>query len=111
MNGPKSIYEMQAEVCKVFSSPLRIEIIDALEEGEKSVGELISLLGSPASNISQHLSLMRAKGILSCRREGAVVYYHIAHYKITEACTIMKEVLLDLLTERGDMARLVRGAE
>lgn len=104
----KSIYEMQAEICKVLSSPTRIEIITILKGGERSVSELADLLGTP--NISQHLSQMKAKGILKHRRDGVNTYYSIAHSKIIEVCTVMREVLTELLTERGEMARMLKKA-
>lgn len=100
--------EMQAEICKILSSPKRIEILNALNEGEKTVTELVDLIGTPKANISQHLSVMRLKGILKSRRDGVNIYYSIANPKIISACAIMKEVLNDLLIERGKVASLIK---
>ena len=98
---------MQAEICKTLSSPIRIEIISALKEGEKSVTELIDIVGISKANVSQHLALMRLKGILKSRREGVNIYYSIVNPKVLQACSLMKEVLSDLLAERGKMASLI----
>lgn len=97
----KTLYELQAEVCKTLASPKRLEIINALKEGEKSVGELVEILGVPKANVSQHLAVMRHKGILKSRRDGVNIYYSIANEKVVKACTLMKEVLTEQLRERN----------
>lgn len=108
MRREKSIYELQAEICKILSSPKRIEIISALKDGEKTVTELVDILGTPKANVSQHLAVMRLKGILKSRRDGVNIYYSIANPKVVQACALMKEVLNELLIERSKMAELVR---
>ncbi len=102
----KTIFELQAEVCKTLASPKRLEIINALKPGEKTVSELVSLLGIPKANVSQHLSMMRGKGILRSRREGVNIFYSIANLKVVSACTLMREVLMEQTKERN---RLIRG--
>ncbi|MDI6727316.1 MAG: metalloregulator ArsR/SmtB family transcription factor [Thermodesulfovibrionales bacterium] len=108
MRREKSIYELQAEICKILSSPKRIEIISALKDGEKTVTELVDILGTPKANVSQHLAVMRLKGILKSRRNGVNIYYSIANPKVVQACSLMREVLNELLMERSRMAELVR---
>lgn len=100
----KSIYELQSEICKVLSSPKRIEIINALKDGEKSVTELVNILQIPKANVSQHLSVMRLKGILKSRRDGVNIYYSIGNPKVVQACSLMHDVLIDLLMERKKTA-------
>ncbi|MDI6801393.1 MAG: metalloregulator ArsR/SmtB family transcription factor [Thermodesulfovibrionales bacterium] len=104
MKKEKSIYELQAEICKILSSPKRIEIINALKNGEKTVTELVEILGTPKANVSQHLAVMRHRGILKSRRDGVSIYYTIANPKVVQACSIMREVLNELLMERSKMA-------
>lgn len=110
MRREKSVYEMQAEICKILSSPKRIEIISALKDGEKTVTELVDILETPKANVSQHLAVMRLKGILKSRRDGVNIYYRIANPKVIQACVLMKEVLSELLIERGKIADWVRKA-
>ncbi|MGO9015628.1 MAG: ArsR/SmtB family transcription factor [Dissulfurispiraceae bacterium] len=107
MKRDKSIYDLQAEICKILASPKRIEIITALKDGEKTVSEIIEVLGIPKANASQHLALMKVKGILNSRREGVNVYYSIANPKVIQACGLMREVLSDIMVERGKMASLM----
>jgi DNA-binding transcriptional ArsR family regulator len=91
----KSIYEMQAEVCKTLTNPKRIEILNTLKDGEKTVTELVDALGASKANVSQHLAVMRHKGILMTRRVGVNIYYRVSNPKVIEACALMKEVLFE----------------
>jgi len=98
---------MQAEVCKILASPKRIEIINALKDTEKTVSELVDILEIPKANVSQHLAIMRLKGILKSRRNGVNIFYSIASPKVIQACSLMKEVLMELLVERRKMVDFV----
>lgn len=102
----RKIYEMHAEICKVLTNPKRIEILNLLREGERSVNELAALAELPQTNVSQHLSFLRQKRIVVGRREGSNVYYAVVNPKIFKAMETMKEVLLDQLREEQ---RLVAG--
>lgn len=101
MKQNKTLFELQAEVCKTLSSPKRLEIINALKEGEKTVGELVEILGVPKANVSQHLAVMRLKGILNSRRDGVNIYYRIANPKVVQACMLMREVLTEQMQEKS----------
>ncbi len=103
----KTIFELQAEICKTIASPKRLEIMNALKSGEKSVTELVEILGVPKANVSQHLAMMRHKGILKTRRDGVNIYYSISNLKVIEACNLMKEVMADMLNERKKIAKLI----
>jgi ArsR family transcriptional regulator len=104
MKKDKTIFEPQAEVCKTIASAKRLEIINALKEGEKTVTELVQALGVPKANVSQHLAVMRHKGILKARRSGVNIYYSIANPKVVEACSLMREVLTEMMKERARLA-------
>jgi ArsR family transcriptional regulator len=91
----KSLYEMQAEICKTLTNPKRIEILNALKGEEKTVTELVASLGVSKANVSQHLAVMRHKGILATRRVGVNIYYRVANPKVIDACALMKEVLFE----------------
>jgi len=91
----KSIFEMQAEICKTLTNPKRIEILSVLKTDERTVTELVNALGASKANVSQHLAVMRHKGILTTRREGVNIYYRVANPKVIDACALMKEVLFE----------------
>jgi DNA-binding transcriptional ArsR family regulator len=107
MEQNKTLFELQAEVCKTLASPKRLEIINALKEGEKTVGELVEILGVPKANVSQHLAVMRHKGILNSRRDGVNIYYRIANPKVVQACVLMREVLTEQMQEKSRLYDIV----
>jgi DNA-binding transcriptional ArsR family regulator len=67
-----------SRVLKVIAHPARLVILSDLREGEKTVGQLIELLGIRQTRVSQHLAALRAGGAVSCRRSGHLVYYSIS---------------------------------
>jgi DNA-binding transcriptional ArsR family regulator len=99
----KNFYQLHSEVCKTLANPKRQEILDCLRESEMTVNELVGKTGNSQANISQHLSILRAKGIVSSRREGIHIYYSIANTKIIEAFDLISQVLKESLDSRSEM--------
>ena len=93
----KKLYEIHAEMCKVFSNPTRLEILNLLTDKEMSVTELIEKTKLTQSNISQHLSIMKGKGIVESNRKGKNIYYKLTNPKIIKAFDIIREVLSERL--------------
>src|SRR3990170_3917501 len=102
------LFEFQAAICKTFTNPWRLRIVDALGDRELTVSEIVGALGIPKSNVSQHLGIMREKGIVQFRREGGHVYYWLASPKIVLACSLMREVLLERLDSAAELSRRSR---
>ena len=107
----KKVYVMHAEMCKVFTSPIRLEILDILRNGQKSVNELVQIIGVNQSNISQHLNIMKEKGILNTEKKGNYVYYTIANPKVSKAFGIMKEIMMDQLAESEKLYKIIEGEQ
>lgn len=105
------LWEMQADICQTLANPKRLQILNLLKEGEMSVGAMVEALGVAKANLSQHLGVMRQKGILVTRREGTSIFYRLATPHIAEACKIMRLVLLEALTARGELSRSLILAE
>lgn len=103
----KIIYEMQAGLCKALSHPLRIEVIDILRDGELCFTDILEKTGGLKSNLSQHLSVMTRSSLLKVRREGQCNYYSLASPKVTEACSLMHELLGEHLKNQKSILDLV----
>lgn len=99
-----TVYELHAEICKMFSNPKRLEIIDHLRNGEKTVSELVNLSGLQQSALSKHLNLMRQNGVLLRRKEGVNVFYSLSDPKIMEAFEIFRQILRGRLEENEKLA-------
>ena len=93
------IYIYSSEMCKVFSHPKRLEIINTLRDKEMSAGELGERLGLPAANLSQHLTMMKERHILTSRKEGNMVYYRIANPRLIDACDLLREILFEQIRQ------------
>ncbi len=91
------VMEFQAQVCKTFSNAKRLEILNLLKSGEKTVSEITKDLGTPKANTSQHLKVMRMIGILKARRDGTSIYYRISNEKLINACSLMQEALAQIM--------------
>ena len=100
----EQVYELHADVCKIFSNAKRLEIINMLRDRELSASELLEKTGLSKANLSQHMAVLKSKGVIITRKEGINVYYCIANPKIIQACNLMKEVLQEQLEEKGKMA-------
>ena len=101
------IFLMHAEVCKAMASPVRLKILNALQHGEQSVEAMVKSLKLRKANLSQHLAVLRQRGIVATRRDGLRIYYRCANPKMLKACAILREVLLEQLAEGGRLINQV----
>ena len=100
-----TIYQLQAEVSKTLANPLRLAILHCLKDGEKTVNDLAETIGVSQSNVSQHLAMMRQREIVKTRKAGSSIYYRVASPKISQACDIMRQVLLEQLSQKQEISK------
>jgi ArsR family transcriptional regulator len=98
------LYKLKAELCKTFSDPKRLIIINELRSGEKSVGDLSRALEISQAVVSRHLSILREKGVVIPRREGTNVYYSLSDSKISVACDLVHEILLNQIQKNRELS-------
>ena len=80
----------QAALCGVFGNPSRVLILWALNEHELSVSDIASAIECSLQNTSQHLHLMKDKGILTSRREGNTIYYRVKREGCATNCCMVQ---------------------
>jgi ArsR family transcriptional regulator len=107
----KKIYQLHALVCQTLANPKRLEILNTLGNREMAAGELAAAIGITKANLSQHLAVMRERGIVLARREGLNVYYRVANPKVIQACELMRQVLFEQLAESGELAAQLQRRE
>jgi DNA-binding transcriptional ArsR family regulator len=83
--------ENQAAICSVFANPKRILILWSLANEEKAVTAIAQAIDASLQSTSQHLSLMKAAGILEGRRDGQTIYYRIVDDGICNRCQLLLE--------------------
>jgi len=91
----RELYQLHASVCKGLADPKRLLILNALRNGELSVTEICDEVAFAQANVSQHLAVLRDRGLVSARKEGQYVYYSVASPKIIEALDLLREVMTE----------------
>ncbi len=84
--------ERASRSLKAMSHPLRLKILCILGEEEVSVQDIVERVGTSQSNISQHLAILRDKGILASRKEANRVYYRVGDARTLRLISMMQEV-------------------
>ena len=84
--------ERASRSLKAMSHPLRLKILCTLGDQEISVQDIVEQVGTSQSNISQHLAILRDKGILASRKDANRVYYRVGDSRTLRLISMMREV-------------------
>ena len=103
---PESLTELIAQRFRVMGEPMRIRLLDALRDGEQSVGELAAHLGASQQNVSKHLGVLHDAGIVRRSKQGTFVRYSIADASVFSLCD---EVCGGLRTQVTELEQIVTG--
>ena len=98
-NPSIEIFERQARICRAFGHPARLQILHRLGEGELGSSELQDQLSLSKTNVSQHLAILKAAGVLTTRRSGKQIYCRLAMPEVKEACQLICKVLENQIVE------------
>ena len=96
MSRPLS--EIKAELFKALGHPGRVRILEVLRDGDRTVAELLPLVGLEASHLSQQLGILRRSRVVTATREGASVRYSIADEAIVELLAAARTFLVNSLS-------------
>jgi DNA-binding transcriptional ArsR family regulator len=108
--GMDEITMLQAEILKTLASPRRLEILHRLAEEPCEVGRLAEELGASQPNVSQHLAVLRAAGIVEAERDGRGVRYRLTDPDVMVACAVMRGVLQRRLARLGRLSMVDQSA-
>ena len=106
----RELYRVHADMCKVFSHPTRLEILNALREDEMSVSNLAGRLKVAIGNLSQHLNMMKQRRVLMSRKDGNTVYYRLANPKMLKAFDLIREILLEQMQRESILIQHMKRA-
>lgn len=105
--SPKRIlFEQFAAVAKAVAHPLRLEILEQLAQGERSVEVVASRVRISVANASQHLQQMRRAGLVAPRRDGKFVFYRLADQSVLELLASVRRIAE---ARSAEVERVVRG--
>jgi DNA-binding transcriptional ArsR family regulator len=94
------VFERAARVIRILGHPLRLRILESLEDGERNVTDLQDELAATQAAISQQLAILRSEDVVASRREGARVFYRIIEPKVSRILDCIRECDLP---ERSDL--------
>jgi ArsR family transcriptional regulator len=89
------VFELQADLCKAMSSPVRIQVLHTLRDGPQRVSDIAKATGLAPGQVSRHVAVLRTRGVVAVDRQGRDVVYRIANPKIAEICDLMRAVLAE----------------
>ena len=84
--------EQASRAMKAMSHPLRLKILCVLGDREVSVQDIVAAVGTSQSNISQHLAILRDKGVLRTRKDANRVYYRVGDTRTLKLISMMRDV-------------------
>jgi rhodanese-related sulfurtransferase len=104
-----ALYEAFAEVAKSMGSGRRVEIVDLLAQGERSVEAIAGEIGQSVANTSHHLRALARGGLVATRRDGTRIYYALASERVEELWSAMRDVAVDHLAGLDRLASAYLG--
>jgi ArsR family transcriptional regulator len=99
----EAIFELEGQLCQTLSHPNRLRIIHVLREGPLTVNELTHHLGLAQAKVSQHLAILRARGLVTARRHGVSMVYQISNPTLGTLCDLLRELLAEQAAERAGL--------
>ena len=103
---PEPLIEVIAERFRVIGEPMRIRLLDALRDGEATVGELTARLEASQQNVSKHLGVLHQAGVVRREKQGTSVHYSIADESVFDLC---EQVCGGLRQQVAELDQLLTG--
>jgi DNA-binding transcriptional ArsR family regulator len=97
------LVELTGTLCKALNDPKRLMVLYALADGPRSVGDLAETIDAPQANVSQHLALLRDRGLVGTERRGNRVIYSLRYPEVVAAVETLRGVLARELARRQDL--------
>lgn len=107
----RELYRLQAQLCQVLADATRLEILGLLSGGPLAVKDLVAATGQRQAKISQHLAVMRQRGIVQAERDGTTMRYSLVDPRILDACRATRAVLLAQLQRGRELADMLTAAD
>ncbi len=100
---PRPIYQVRAELFRTLAHPARIQVLELLRDGERTVSELIPGVGLEPSHLSQHLGTLRRANIVQTRKRGSSVLYKVSDPRVFDLLEVAKDVIAASLSEAREI--------
>lgn len=108
---PVPLYQAKAEFFRTLGHPVRIRVLELLQDGPLPVRDLLADLNVEASNLSQQLAVLRRTGIVVSTREGATVMYALRSDEIANLLKVARTILADLIAGQEELLAELRESD
>jgi ArsR family transcriptional regulator, arsenate/arsenite/antimonite-responsive transcriptional repressor len=105
------LYQAKAEFFRMLGHPVRIRVLELLQDGPMPVRDLLAAIEVEPSGLSQHLAVLRRSGIVTSAREGSTVVYELAGGDVADLMTAARRILTEMLAGRNELLVELRDAE
>jgi ArsR family transcriptional regulator len=104
------LYQAKAELFRTLGHPVRIRVLELLQDGPRPVSELLQELGIEASSLSQQLAVLRRAGIVVSTRRATSVTYELAASDVADLMRAARRLLTEVLAGQGELLAELTGA-
>ncbi|MEU6174358.1 metalloregulator ArsR/SmtB family transcription factor [Streptantibioticus parmotrematis] len=108
---PVPLYQAKAEFFRMLGHPVRIRVLELLQDGPKPVRDLLAELEIEPSSLSQQLAVLRRSGIVTATRDGSTVVYALAGGDVADLMRAARRILTELLAGQNELLAELRQAE
>ncbi|MCX4791372.1 MULTISPECIES: ArsR/SmtB family transcription factor [unclassified Streptomyces] len=105
------LYQAKAEFFRMLGHPVRIRVLELLQDGPLPVRDLLAEIGIEPSSLSQQLAVLRRSGIVTATREGTTVVYELAGGDVAELMRAARRILTVMLAGQQDLLEQLHSAE
>ncbi|MGR6917918.1 ArsR/SmtB family transcription factor [[Actinomadura] parvosata] len=97
------MYQAKAELFRLLGHPIRIHVLELLQDGPRPVRDLLTALNVEPPGLSQHLAVLRRSGLVTARRKGTTVVYTLAGSSVVELLRAARELLTETLSGQSEL--------
>ncbi|MFE7708358.1 ArsR/SmtB family transcription factor [Streptomyces sp. NPDC057486] len=108
---PVPLYEAKAEFFRMLGHPVRIRVLELLQDGPMPVRDLLAAIEVEPAALSQQLAVLRRSGIVISARKGSTVVYELAGGDVADLMRAARRILTEMLTGRNELLAELREAE
>ena len=102
------LYQAKAELFRTLGHPVRIRVLELLQDGPRPVRELLTSIEVEPSNLSQQLAVLRRAGLVTSSREGSLVVYALSTPDVADLLAAGRRILGSMLTDRDGLLTQLR---
>src|SRR3954469_20122251 len=105
------LYQAKAEFFRMLGHPVRIRVLELLQDGPTPVRDLLAAIEVEPASLSQQLAVLRRSGIVTSKREGSTVVYELAGGDVADLMRAARRILTHVLSGRNELLAELRGTE